>query len=75
MTLDEYKKAVEEKYGDMYDYSFVTEKDIENQSVVPFRCSKHGIFYTTPYQLLYGLTGGCFECYKEKSWGDTERRL
>ena len=72
MAKEEYIKAVKEKYGEIYDCSVLTEKDLENQANVRFRCNKHGLFYTTPYQLLHGIVG-CFECFKEKNWGKIER--
>lgn len=59
MTREEFISAATEMYG----------------SNVAIRCSKHGMFYTTPYQLLHGLVGGCFECYKEKWWEDKEKGL
>lgn len=72
MTLEEFIKSVSEMYGDKYDCSGVTEDGIRYETNVPVKCSKHGTFYTTPYQFLHGLIGGCFECYKEKYWKDKE---
>jgi len=75
MTREEFISAATEMYGDRYDYSEVTEQGVKHGSNVAIRCSKHGMFYTTPYQLLHGLVGGCFECYKEKWWEDKEKGL
>lgn len=75
MTRKEFIKAATELYGDRYDYSDITEQGLRNETNIPIRCSKHGTFYTTPYQLLHGLIGGCFQCYKEKWWGDLGKGL
>jgi len=75
MTREEFISAATEMYGDRYDYSEVTEQGVKHGSNVAIRCGKHGMFYTTPYQLLHGLVGGCFECYKEKWWEDKEKGL
>lgn len=75
MTREEFISAATEMYGDKYDYSEVTEQGVKHGSNVAIRCSKHGTFYTTPYQLLHGLVGGCFECYREKWWEDKEKGL
>ena len=64
MTREEFIKAVNERYGDLYDCSALTDGDLKNQANVQFRCTKHGVFYTTPYQLLHGLFG-CYECFRE----------
>ena len=74
MTREEFISAATEMYGDKYDYSEVTEQGIEHDSNVAIRCSKHGLFYTTPYMLLHGMFG-CFECYKEKWWNDGKKEL
>ena len=75
MTREELISAATEMYGDKYDYSEVTEQGVKYGTNIPIRCSKHGTFYTTPYQLLHGLIGGCFECYKEKWWEDKGKGL
>lgn len=75
MTREEFISAATELYGDKYDYSEVTEQGVKHDSNVAIRCNKHGTFYTTPYQFLHGLVGGCFECYKEKWWEDKEKGL
>lgn len=75
MTREEFISAATEMYGDKYDYSEVTEQGVKYDSNVAIRCSKHGTFYTTPYQFLHGLVGGCFECYKEKWWDNGEKEL
>lgn len=72
MTKEEYIQAVKEKYGERYDCSALTDNDLKNQANVQFRCDRHGVFYTTPYQLLHGIVG-CFDCFKEKNWGDIEK--
>ena len=66
MTRDEFIKAATEIYGDKYDFSSVTEQGVENNTNIAVTCNKHGLFYTTPYQLLHGMFG-CFECYKEEN--------
>ena len=68
MTREEFISAATELYGDKYDYSEVSEQGVRHGTNVIIKCSKHGIFYTTPYQFLHGIVGGCFECYKEKHW-------
>lgn len=76
MTRDEFIRAATEMYGDRYDYSSVTEEGVLNNTNVSVKCSSHGMFYITPYQLLHGLIGGCFECYREKIWeNDREKGL
>jgi len=76
MTREEIIKKAEEKYGQQYDFSGITEQGAQNNTNVPIRCYKHGLFWTTPYQLLHGLIGGCFECYREKIWeNDREKGL
>ena len=75
MTREEFNSAATEIYGDKYDLQNVTENAIKYDTNVPIKCNKHGIFYTTPYCLLNGLLEGCFECYKEKYWGDKEKGL
>ena len=75
MTREEFISAATKMYGDRYDYSEVTEQGVKFGTNIPIRCSKHGTFYTTPYQLLHGLIDGCFECYKEKWWGDKGKGL
>lgn len=74
MTKEEFINAANEKYGDAYDCSRVTEQCIKHNINVPIICEKHGVFYTTPYMLLNGCFG-CFECYKEKYWGNLKRGL
>lgn len=74
MTRAEFIDAVETLYGDKYDCSGVTEHNLTYETTFPVRCQKHGTFYTTPYQLLHGLIGGCFECYKEETWGREKKR-
>ena len=75
MTREEFVSAATKMYGDRYDYSDVKEEHLKYQTNAPIKCSKHGTFYTTPYQLLHGLIDGCFECYKEKYWGDKGKGL
>lgn len=70
MTRKEFLDSVSEKYGELYDCSAATDKDIANNVNIPVKCLKHGLFWKTPYQLLNGLVCGCFECYKEKYWGE-----
>lgn len=74
MTRDEFIKAATEKYGDKYDYSLVTEESVRYETNVPIRCSRHGIFFTTPYQMLHGIVA-CFECFKEEWWENEHRGL
>lgn len=74
MTREEFIKEAEEKYGHQYDFSYVTEQGVQHNTNVPIRCSKHGLFYATPYMLLHGMFG-CFECYKEKWWNNGEKEL
>lgn len=75
MTREEFISAATKLYGDRYDYSSITEQRVIREANIPIRCCKHGTFYTTPYQLLHGLIGGCFECYKERWWEDKEKGL
>ena len=74
MTRDEFISAATEIYGEQYDYSSVSEQGVRYNTNVAVKCNKHGLFYTTPHQLLHGLFG-CFECYKEKWWGDKIKGL
>ena len=73
MVLEEFLKEAEEKYGQQYDFSYATEQGVENNTNIPVRCNRHGIFYTTPYMLLHGMFG-CFECHKEKYWRQKDER-
>ena len=68
MTRDEFISAATEIYGDRYDYSLVTEQAVMYNSNVAIKCSRHGIFYTTPYHFLHDEFG-CFECYQEEKQG------
>lgn len=65
MDRGEFIKIAKELYGDRYDYSLVTEEGVKYESNVPIKCLKHGIFFTTPYQFLYGMVG-CYECFVEE---------
>ena len=67
MTKEEFIEEARKKYGDKYGYSNVTEQGVTYNTNVPIRCSKHGLFWQTPYQHLHGLIT-CFECYKEENW-------
>lgn len=67
MTREDFIKEVKNKYGDRYDCSLVTEEGIKNNTNVPIRCSRHGMFWITPYQLLNGMVA-CFDCYREDNW-------
>ena len=67
MTKEDFIAAAQKKYGDKYDYSLVTDEGLKNQTNVPIRCSKHGLFWITPYMLLNGMVT-CFECFKEEWW-------
>lgn len=75
MTREEFIRAATEKYGDKYDYAYVTERGVENNTNVAIKCTRHGMFYDTPYMVLNGITCGCFECYKEKWWDNGEKEL
>ena len=68
MTLEEFLSAATELYGDKYDYSLVTEQGVRHNSNIAIKCSRHGIFYTTPYHFLHDEFG-CFECYQEEKQG------
>jgi hypothetical protein len=46
-------------YGDEYDYTMVPDK-LENYSMIPIKCYKHGLFYESVYNFLNGKA--CFEC-------------
>lgn len=59
MSKAEFIEKARAIYGDKYDYSMVSEK-IENYSVVPIKCCKHGLFYESVYNFLNGR--GCFKC-------------
>ena len=72
MTRGEFISTIAKANGNLYDCSALTDGDLENQVNVRFVCGKHGVFYTTPYQLLHGMVG-CFECFKEKYWGNIEK--
>lgn len=74
MTRDEFINAATEIYGDQYDFSYVSEQGVKYGTNIAVKCYKHGMFYTTPHQLLTGQFG-CFECYKEKEWGKELRGL
>ena len=64
MTREEFISAATEMYGDKYDYAYVSEQGVEYNTNIAIKCSKHGLFYTTPYQFLSGGVG-CFECFRE----------
>ena len=74
MTRNEFISAATEIYGGQYDYSSVTEQGVKNNTNIAVKCNEHGVFYTTPYQLLHGLVG-CFECFKERWWKDNGKGL
>jgi len=59
VTKAEFIKKAKEIYGDQYDYRAVPDK-LENYSIVPIVCFKHGMFYQSVYNHLQGQ--GCFEC-------------
>lgn len=71
MTLEEFKKAARELYGDEFSYSNVTESGVRNGTNIPIRCPKHGMFWETPYQHLHGIIH-CLECHKIREWGKNE---
>ena len=73
MTREDFIGAAVEKYGDEYDYSLVTETGVKNNSNVPIKCVRHGLFWETPYMHLHGILCGCFECYKEKMGKNKEK--
>ena len=75
MTREEFINAATEKYGDKYDYACVTEQGVKYDTNVAIKCTRHGMFYTTPYMHLHGIICGCFECYKEENWGKKKREL
>lgn len=74
MAREEIIKKAEEKYGQQYDFSYITEQGAQNNTNVPIRCCRHGLFWITPYQLLHNDIG-CFECYKEKWWNNNKKEL
>ena len=59
MTKAEFIEKAKEIYGDQYDYRGVPDK-VENYSMVPIVCSKHGLFYQSVYDHLN--REGCFKC-------------
>lgn len=72
MKKDDLIRLATKRYGKVYDFSQASEHEIENESNVPIRCEKHGTFFETPYHFLNNIIG-CFECYKEKTWGKEMR--
>ena len=59
MTKAEFIERARKIYGDQYDYRGVPDK-VENYSMVPIVCSKHGLFYQSVYDHLN--REGCFKC-------------
>lgn len=57
-TLGDFVKKAKEVHGNKYDYSKV--KYINSQTKVCVICSKHGEFYITPQNHLFGQ--GCHKC-------------
>jgi len=59
---DVFKSEMNERYGDIYDFSKVKYKN--NKTKVLVTCKKHGDFLIRPNDLVSGY--GCPECGKEK---------
>lgn len=64
MSKEEFIKKSKEIYGDRFDYRNISIDNLENYSIVPIYCEKHGLFYQDVYHHLSGE--GCFDCKIEK---------
>ena len=62
-TKETFIEKAKEIHGDKYDYSLVEYKD--NKTKVKIICSKHGLFYKSPNEHIYGKAG-CPVCSQEK---------
>lgn len=63
MNKKEFIKKANEIYGNKYDYKEVPDIHLENYTMIPIICDKHGLFYQTVYEHLNEK--GCFDCYTE----------
>ena len=64
MTRKEFINRAKEKYGEQFDYKYIIDNKLEMYSTVPILCNKHGLFYSTVYDMLNGET--CFECMRDE---------
>lgn len=64
MTKEEFIDKAKAIYDEQFDYRYITEKELKMYSTVPILCNKHGLFYTTVYDMLNGEA--CFDCKKNE---------
>ena len=63
-TVEEVKEDFLKRWGDMYDYSLITEYK-NNKELLPIRCRKHDVFSMSANDHLKGH--GCPKCADEKT--------
>ena len=64
MNRTEFIKKAKQIHKEKYDYKNISNVKLENYSIIPILCEKHGLFYDTVYNHLEGKE--CFECFIEK---------
>lgn len=64
MSKKEFIEKAKSIHGEKYDYKTIPDIELENYTMIPIICEKHGIFYDTVYNHLQGKE--CFICYLEK---------